>query len=133
MYTELHVVALVWQLAVIHKRWSNGDVGDYHYSNVTGYTLSKFCGISRYHVYNIVKMAHARKLINITTRPHRDNVSKDCFTVTQRGLALVEDAVERGTYGQALQFVIDENARTHNRRMQKHQHLAETLFSEDVS
>jgi hypothetical protein len=131
MYTELHVVALVGQLAVIHKQWARGDIDDYNYQHVTGYRLSNICGISRYHIYNLVKIAHSRKLITIATRPHRPHVSKDCFRITSLGLSLVSDHVERGTYGQALQFVIDENERNALRTVRKHQHLAEKLFSED--
>lgn len=131
MYTELHVVALVGQLAVIHKRWADGDISDRDYEHVTGYKLSKICGISRYHIYNLVKIAHRRKLITVTERPHRPQVSKDCFRVTALGLSLVADHVERGTYGQALQFVLDENLRKSQRTFQKHHYLAAKLFSED--
>ena len=104
-YTNVHIGAVVGQLAMLLRQLKTGDISEKEYNNATSYNLSRMTAFSRYHVVNILELALDRGLVVRVEREHRPDVRKYCYHVTVKGLEFIQSLKDQGKYQSSLMAI----------------------------
>lgn len=119
MIESYKVVALVGQLAVIHRQYKNEDITQKEFLSYGAQKIANILGVSRYITVQIIQEALRLRRIKGKTVIHREwkdedgkvkIIYKDVYTITDKGYDLLEMWIEMGRYDESIAYILHNHA-----------------------